>query len=769
MLKRAAALISAAILMTVVCAVTVTAEPKRSVLLRTKITKELTQSEIVAHGIDILSVRPDGSVDLAATDEQVEWLRSKQVLLSILERADQAAALVLDQDLGMYHTYDEMMALLEQLAFLYPDLTHLDTLGTSIEGRSIVSIKISDNADLDEDEPEMLVMGCHHARELMTVEVPLSLAQHLLGSYGSDPDVTELVDGRELWIAPMINPDGHVYVQNNHSDSWWDWWRKNRRDNRDGTYGVDLNRNYGYMWGYDNVGSSPMTSSEDYRGTDPFSEPETQAVRDFCMARDFSISLSYHSYGDLLLYPWGYTYDLTSDDELFAVLADSINVGVDYLTGSGSSLYLTNGDTDDWAYGETGEKRRIFGFTVELNSYSEGGFAPSEELIVPTCEELLDLNLRLLRLAENPYRVIGPKPPVMNEVSPFGMQGFLISWSGSAPSDPNRAVSWELVECKNITGVVDSCSGVDSLWVLKGFSVSTERVFAGTQSYYSGTGDYLKSKMEMAMVYPLFLGDTLHSWLWYDMEERWDYAYLEASLDQGYSWITVPGNMTTNADPNDQNRGNGITGMSGDWVPAEFYLDEIGLVTGDIVLLRFIYVTDGSLYREGIYVDMIEPTSSSDRLSFLADACPDTFYVVSPTEFGIYYYYTRGTDADGQKSRWSNVVSQSVTVFTSAETPAFQTGLSQNYPNPFNPTTTIRFVVGDADASGASAARVTLELYDVAGRRVALLKDEFLPSGQYSVSWDGTNDRGAMLASGVYFVRLVVGANIYSRKMVLLR
>ena len=336
----------------------------KPLLLRTKLTKELTYRDLVERGIDVLAVYRDGRVDLAATEDDLEWLSSKQVLTSVLERADLTAALDLDENLGLYHTYDEMRAKLELLATTYPGLTRLDTLGTSIEGRYLLAIKISDNVALDEDEPEVLLMGCHHARELMTIEICLHVAEHLLSNYGTDPTATQLVDGREIWIAPMINPDGHVYVQNNHTDDWWNWWRKNRRDNGDGTFGVDLNRNYGYMWGYDNVGSSGTTSNDLYRGSAPFSEPETQAVRDFCIGREFTVGISYHSYGELILYPWGYEDIQTDHHELFTVLADSMNVGLGYTPEMGYELYPTNGDTDDWMYGETVEKNRVFSFCV---------------------------------------------------------------------------------------------------------------------------------------------------------------------------------------------------------------------------------------------------------------------------------------------------------------------------------------------------------------------------------------------------------------------
>ena len=769
MQKRVATCVLLFILLLVLQIDVHSAQRKRSILVRTKLSKELTYSDIVSRGMDVLAVYPDGRADLAVTEDQLRWLESRNAPTSILERADVTEQLVLDKNLGLYHTYDEIRAELGQLAADYPSLTRLDTLGYSIEGRYIIAIKISDNPELDEDEPEVLIVGCHHARELMSVEVPIHTARYLLENYGIEPGVTELVDERETWIAPMINPDGHVYVQENHRDPWYMWWRKNRRDNGDGTFGVDLNRNYGYMWGYDNVGSSGTTSNDLYRGTAPFSEPETQAVRDFCAGRNIVLVASYHSYGELILFPWGYTYDLCDDNDLFTALADSMNSGVDYLSVNGSVLYLSNGGSDDWFYGDTTTKNRVYGYTIELNTYEEGGFGPPEELILPTCERMLDLNLTLIRLADDPSRVMTPRSPFMYDVMLLDPPAYMLTWSESEPGDINGAVAWDLIELKNITSIIDPCEGAEHPWAFDGFTVTTDRAAEGLQSYYSGSGDHMLNTLEMETFYPVSLGDTLRCSLWYDIEEHFDWAYLDASLDQGYSWITVPGNRTTDENLAGKNRGDGITGSSGGWVEAEFYLDVIGLGEEDVVLLRFSYHTDQSMANEGIYIDQIQPVATSESRTLLATACPDTFVSVTPPEPGLYYYASRGIDIDGQRGLWSNVVGHTVTELTPATIPALVTGLTQNYPNPFNPTTNIRFSVGEAESGPGGSAPVLVELYDVAGRRIHTLEKGLRPSGDYSIPWNGTDSRGKQVASGIYFVRLQVGAKVYSRKMVLLR
>ncbi|MCK4236427.1 MAG: immune inhibitor A, partial [Candidatus Krumholzibacteria bacterium] len=689
---------------------------KTSALVRTRLTRDLTKQDLIERGIDILAVYPDGRVDLAVTDEQLCWIRSRTSLVAVLERAELAAPSDLDVNLGLYHTYDEMEVMLDSLAAAYPSLTSIDTLGASIEGRLIRAIKISDNADIDEGEPEVFIIGCHHARELMSVEVPLLLAEYLLANYGMSPEVTQLVDSREIWIAPMINPDGHVYVQNNHGGPWWTWWRKNRRDNGDGSFGVDPNRNYSYMWGYDNEGSSPSPSSEVYRGTAPFSEPETQAVRDFCASRSFIVALSYHSYSELILFPWGYSPIYTNDHELFVALADSLKRGNDYTPGCTAmgTIYATNGDTDDWAYGDTSTKNRFYCLTIELNSYEEGGFAPPESLIQPTFQMVLPLNLTLIRRADNPFSVLGPQAPCLYDVTMLNPPNYELGWSGGSPTDPNPPVSWKVVEFKNLCGVADPCELGDTLWTLDGFTLTSLRSYNGAYSFYSGMGDNLGNSMSMASIYPLSFSDTLSCWLWYDIENGYDYAYLEASLDQGLTWETVPGNRTTNDDPYGSNRGNGITGSSGGWVSAEFYLDEIGVIWEDVILLiRFSYITDSYVTNEGLYVDMVDPVAAYERRIVLTEAYPDTFFHRWPEETGEYAYFVRAIDSEDHKSRRSNVVFHTVDDLTPAMPPTLGTALSQNYPNPFNPVTTIRFTVGEVDLGRSGTAHVFLGLYDV--------------------------------------------------------
>jgi len=186
-------------------------------------------------------------------------------------------------------------------------------------------------------------------------------------------------------------------------------------------------------------------------------------------------------------------------------------------------------------------------------------------------------------------------------------------------------------------------------------------------------------------------------------------------------------------------------------------------------LLRFSYITDASVTKEGIYIDLVTPTVYHEGRMVLADAHTSTSYYRSPEEMGDYAYLVRAEDEEGHKSRWSNVEFHTVDELSPAEMPVLRTHLSRNFPNPFNPLTTVRFTVGEEGVGRSGNARVRLELFDVGGHRVAVLRDCMMKPGVYSATWDGRIDGGGKAASGVYFMRLSVGRTALSRKMVLLK
>jgi carboxypeptidase T len=297
---------------------------------------------------------------------------------------------------GAYHSYKELETDLQALERFYPELARIFIIGTTLENRKIYALKISANVSQDENEPEVLFLGCHHAREWISVEIPFLLAKYLLESYAVNAEVKRMVNQSEVWIVPMVNPDGLEY-----SIHYYRYWRKNRRLNADGSYGVDINRNYGYAWGYDNDGSSPEPASDVYRGSAPFSEPETQAVRDFVQQKHFRAMITYHSYSQVILYPWGYTKTPPANEPLLNGIAAGMSHlmspvnGRTYAYGeAGASLYLTNGDATDWIFSASA----IPAYTIELPPIDQlqGGFFNAETDIGPIFSENLPAALYLI-------------------------------------------------------------------------------------------------------------------------------------------------------------------------------------------------------------------------------------------------------------------------------------------------------------------------------------------------------------------------------------
>ena len=243
-------------------------------------------------------------------------------------------------------------------------LIHVDSVGASYEGRPILVVKIGPASD-DPGRPNVLFIATHHAREWITTAVAMKLIRWLADSGGA------ALATHDVWVMPVENPDGYQYTFSNER-----YWRKNRRPNAGGTYGVDPNRNYPAFWGLDEVGSSSLEYAETYRGTGPASEPETQAVMAFHAAHPPILSLSYHSYGGLVLFPWGFRagdlppdlsrYQALAGTDLAPAVIDNVpgSLHDHYHPGPGWNLYPTNGEYTDWAYRTYG----TIAFTTELSS-----------------------------------------------------------------------------------------------------------------------------------------------------------------------------------------------------------------------------------------------------------------------------------------------------------------------------------------------------------------------------------------------------------------
>ncbi len=307
--------------------------------------------------------------------------------------------------MGGYYTLAEIEADLDEMFQLYPNLiTEKFSIGTSIEGRTIWAVKISDNPNINESEPTVGFDALVHAREPQSMATQMYFMWYLLENYGTNPEATYLVNNREIYCVPCFNPDGYEY--NRQTDpNGGGYWRKNRRNNGS-CYGVDLNRNFGYKWGYDNIGSSPDPCSDTYRGTAAFSEPESQAIRDLAILKNYGTHFNMHTHGGYILYPWGYINAQTPDSLTYQEFAALLTSYSGYAYGSGGQLlgYNSNGSIRDWMYGEQTDKNKIYGYTIEIGN----AFWPLQSEIFPIAQQNLRTMIYQAFLAGEYVQLVDP-------------------------------------------------------------------------------------------------------------------------------------------------------------------------------------------------------------------------------------------------------------------------------------------------------------------------------------------------------------------------
>ena len=357
-------------------------------------------------------VREMGLANEVLVDDLSAWYAARSEGTNLKEIKQQAMRATSDYEVpydfelgscGGFSTVEECYAHLDHMADLYPDLItvkqEISTTATTL-GNPVYYVKISDNPNESENEPQVLYTGMHHAREPIGMQHLVFYMYYILEHYNTDPEIRQLIDNTEMYFVPIFNVDG--YLQNIATDpNGGGMWRKNRRNNGDGTFGVDLNRNYGFAWGYDDEGSSPYTSDETYRGPSGFSEPETQIMKEFCESHNFKIALNYHSYSNLLLYPWGYIPDVCTDDNVFYEYSRRMTADNNYTYGPGSTtIYPSNGGSDDWMYGEQTTKEKILSYTPEVGGNNDG-FWPQASRIIPLCQENMLQSLLAAKFSGN--------------------------------------------------------------------------------------------------------------------------------------------------------------------------------------------------------------------------------------------------------------------------------------------------------------------------------------------------------------------------------
>lgn len=568
--------------------------------------------------------------------------------------------------MGGFFTYTELMDNLDSMAARYPNLVKpriaIDSTMTTYEGRYLYWVKISDNPTVDENEPEMLFSALHHAREPCGASSLIYFMYYLLEHYGSDPEIQYLVDHTELYFVVCVNPDGYLYNESTNPNGGG-MWRKNRRDNLDGEFGIDLNRNYGYNWGFDNNGSSPNTIDDTYRGTAAFSEPETQQMRDFCIAHNFRIAINYHTYSNVLVMPWGYDDIQTPDSSLFNAYGKILTSENGYAYGTAMQTvgYNANGDSDDWMYGDQVSKPKIISVTPEAGDPMDG-FWPQQNRIIPLCQDNMGANMNAVRLllayaqtTETDLRYLTQTSGQIHfEVKRLGLDSPAVytvtvhpnsSWISSV-GGPRTYSTLALLQTVNdsiaytlnsstpqgatIQYVIETSNGAYSTYdtitkiygqpvtvmSTNGNSITGWIPFAGwnisTSTYYSPTasltdspsGNYASNvNSRITTSTPISLGTGISANLRFHakwaLERGFDYAQVQISDDGGANWYPLCSRYTTTKPTLDA--GNPIyTGSEYNWVEEEMSLDNY---VGSNILLRFRLSSDWGVNLDGYYFD----------------------------------------------------------------------------------------------------------------------------------------------------------------------
>lgn len=400
-----------------------------------------TAAQLRQDGYDIASARNVAGgvqLDLVLSQNEYTKLVSQGIQLNLWrnkdgETATQLASKLAQDGFDVWKPFDGpggLREVMDTIATDYPDLVKTRILGKSIQGRDIVALKVTADANNVDDgtRPAVLYFSLQHAREWVAGEVNLRLLRYILENATTDDEIEALLQSTELWVVLVVNPDGYQYTFAEER-----LWRKNLRDNDGdgeitGVDGVDPNRNWASpRWGYDEEGADFNVTSNTYRGTAPASEPEIQAMQGLIEDVDFSFMIDYHSYGPLILYPLGWQVQTPSvDDPIFVALAGTDEnpaiAGSD--PGVGADLYITNGDSTDYAY----TVHDVMGFTVELGEGGEDNgfiFPDDEALIQQEFEINIPFALDLAKSAADPTQ---PVSHLGNTVEPFYPDAFAVSY-----------------------------------------------------------------------------------------------------------------------------------------------------------------------------------------------------------------------------------------------------------------------------------------------------------------------------------------------------
>ncbi len=674
--------------------------------------------------------------------------------------------------MGGYYTYTEVVQKLDSMRLQYPTLiTAKQNRGTTEEGRTIWSVKISDNADVNESASEAPVYfdALHHAREPQAMAGTMYFMYWLLDNYNSNPEAKYLVDNREIFVIPVANPDGYVRNQTTNPNGGGSW-RKNRKVSPGGCFGVDLNRNYNYGWGYNN-GSSGDPCSDTYRGPSAGSEPETQAVKNLLAFAQPKIGFSVHSEAGRYLNPYGYN-DSTVSYEIYSDFSGDFASENNYTYGTVKEMlnYYSSGTTRDYMH-----SIGAYCWTPEVGG---GSFWPPISQIIPVANEMLP-SYKYLSWVSGAYArfqnytiqgngyaerndtlrlLVGVRNKGLSQ--PSANVNVSITTSYPNITAMNSVINYGSINARQIKynaspftfRLTNSAAYLDEIKLIVRITQENVETSLDTISVIVGRANVLvsdNSENGIAKWIPSgnqLQWDTTFVGYWSEGHSFSDSRYGN-SRDNTANYFTLKDtiNLIGAANPRLEFMAKWATETSFDYARIQISTDFGSTWTS--LAGRFTSTVGGQPSYHGVQ-------------SWIYERINLNSYLGQRVRFRFYYFTDSGIPGDGfyfDNFRVVNYTDGPVGISQNEEEIPTRFALHQNYPNPFNPVTKIKFDL-------PKGSHVKLVVYDMLGKVLSVIADKNMNAGKYDAEFDASN-----LPSGAYFYRIEAGAFTETKKMMLVK
>jgi hypothetical protein len=651
---------------------------------------------------------------------------------------------------GQYHSYDQLTTIMRNWASTYSSICKLDSLPLkTYQGRWVYGVKISDNPGVEEEnEPGLLVDGCHHAREWATPQVVRLFCDSLLKTYATSSEVQQIVNNIELYCFPVINVDGYVYDYSNGGVSW----RRNRKP-FGSAIGCDVNRDYAGCanipagdWGAVDDGKATHYPGNDlFCGARPAWAEEITAMCTYAKARVINAYMSYHSYSELLMWGWGFSTATIPDNTVVSRFGNRMAGMINRLGGGTYQpgqipviLYSVSGGSIDWFYSCM---RWVCGvanisYTTEVGTSFYQPVADLDGLCLQNFKALKYL-AQLTRDSVPPLVEGVVPPPQLSDIGTVSAN-FTVRWHPLNTSE-NHPTRWELVELSNPSIKTDSLESGTGRWTLNGFTLSTAQAHSATHSFFSGNTSGQNTVVTSIHPYLVQTNDSLTFWCYYNLENNYDVAVAEVS-ENNREWFDV-----------DTAR---FTGSQTSWQRKAYSL---AAWVGKSIFIRFRSMYDDGTQNTGFYVDDIRPTCLFGTVTSISQNITDTLYQFTSHAIGTYYYYVRGDNAAWDWGEYSTIKRADVIVGVAEE--------NTDHPRVTDfrirpQVSTGRNLTLEYDLIRKNQLRLTV--YDISGRAVSSRQWENMSKG--SVSFDLPN-----LAQGVYFAKIEAEGKHETVRLVLIK